>query len=175
MAKIAFSKLNKVKNLPAKTVQIGENTIEVEQYLPLEEKMNIIVATIDQSGNGEEGFFNIVKLDTFYKIEMISAYTNITFTEKQLEDTPKLFDAIVLNEIWDAVSKEIPEEEKDYIWNSILSLAKETTAYNNSVLGILKTVSSDYSSLNLDATQIQNALSDPNSLGVLSEVLSKIG
>jgi hypothetical protein len=32
---------------------------------------------------------------------MLRAYTNISFTEKQLEDIPKLYDAITMNHIWE--------------------------------------------------------------------------
>jgi hypothetical protein len=35
---------------------------------------------------------------------MIKAYTNISFTEKQLTDPSKLYDLIILNNIWDQVS-----------------------------------------------------------------------
>lgn len=175
MAKIPFTKLNKIKNLPSKKYSFGEYEIEVEQYLPLEDKMNLIETVIDQAGNSEEGFFNIVKLDVYYKIEMIQAYTNINFTEKQLEDTPKLFDAIVLNDIWAFIEDKIPQTEKEYIWNNILNLAKEVTSYNNSFLGILKTISNDYGQLDLEATKIKQDLADPNTVGFLREVLSKIG
>jgi hypothetical protein len=82
MAKIAFSKLNKIKSLPAITKNYGEIDIEIEQYLPLSEKVDLMTRVIEQSGNGEEGFFNIVKLDAYYIIEMIRGYTNISFTEK---------------------------------------------------------------------------------------------
>lgn len=175
MAKIPFTKLNKIKNLSTQKYSFGEYEIEIEQYLPLEDKINLIETVIDQAGNSEEGFFNIVKLDVYYKIEMIQAYTNINFTEKQLEDTPKLFDAIVLNDIWAFIEDKIPQTEKEYIWNNILNLAKEVTSYNNSFLGILKTISNDYGQLDLEATKIKQDLADPNTVGFLREVLSKIG
>jgi hypothetical protein len=46
MAKIAFSKLNKIKSLPAESYTFGEHTIEVEQYLPLEDKIDLIEAVM---------------------------------------------------------------------------------------------------------------------------------
>lgn len=175
MAKIPFNKLNKIKNLPTQKYSFGEYEIEIEQYLPLEDKLNLITAVIDQAGNGEEGFFNIVKLDAYYKIEMIKAYTNISFTDKQLEDTPKLFDAIVLNDIWPFAEDKIPQIEREYIWNNILNLAREITNYNNSALGILKGISTDYSNLKLEATDIQKEINNPDALGLLREILTKLG
>ena len=47
--------------------------------------------------------------------------------------------------------------------------------YKNSVLGILESVSTDYSNLDLDATNIQQKLADPNNMALLRDVLSKLG
>jgi hypothetical protein len=175
MAKIAFSKFNKIKSLPSVVVELDGQSIEVEQYLPLEEKVNLITSVIEQSGNGEEGFFNIVKLNAYYIIEMIRSYTNINFTEKQLEDTTKLYDAIVLNSVWTSVAAAIPGAEREYIWDNILALAREITAYNNSVLGVLKAVSNDRDSLNFDVNEIMNTINDPNAFALLKTLTDKAG
>ena len=47
--------------------------------------------------------------------------------------------------------------------------------YRNSVMGILENISADYSNLNLDATEIQNKLADPNNMALLKDVLAKLG
>ena len=175
MAKVNFTKLNKIKSLPVVEISIDDQKVLVEQYLSLEEKVNLITSVIEQSGNGEEGFFNIVKLDAYYIIEMIKAYTNISFTEKQLEDTTKLYDAIRLNDVWAAVEDAIPEGEREYIWNNILALAREITAYNNSVLGVLKAISSNRDNLNFDIEEIMKNLNDPEALSLLKAMLQKDG
>ena len=175
MAKISFTKLNKIKSLPVVEISIDDQKVLVEQYLPLEEKVNLITSVIEQSGNGEEGFFNIVKLEAYYIIEMIRAYTNISFTEKQLEDTTKLYDAIRLNDIWATVADAIPGAEREYIWSNIMALAREITTYNNSVLGVLKTISSDRDSLNFDVQEIMNNLNDPEALKLLKGMVDMTG
>lgn len=175
MAKVPFSKLNQIKKLPPVIHQLGEHIIEVEQYLPLEDKVNLISAVIEQAGNGEEGFFNIVKLDAYYRIEMIKAYTNISFTEKQLEDTTKLFDVIVLNDIWAIIELAVPETERKYIWDNILNLAREITNYNNSILGILKTMTSETTETALDMQKLFDALRNPEELTLLKNMVQKTG
>lgn len=140
MAKVSFNKLNKIKSIPSEKVDYNGIEIEIQQYLSFEDKLALISSVIDQSGNGQEGFFNIVKLDAYYKIEMIKYYTNISFTEKQLEDIPKLMDGIILNDIWVFVEHKIPSLEKEYIWNNILALAKQITEYNHSALGIVESL-----------------------------------
>jgi hypothetical protein len=92
-----------------------------------------------------------------------------------LEDVTKVYDALILNDVWSAVENAVPQSERDYIWNNILDLAREVTAYNNSLLGILNTVSQNYSNLDLDATEIQKKLADPENMALLKQMVSKTG
>ena len=174
MAKISLTKLNKIKSLEPIDIKIGEETISVVQYLPLEKKLAIMQNIIEQAGNNEEGFYNIVKLTVFYTIEMLRAYTNISFTEKQLEEPQKLYDIIVLNNIWDTVKDSIPEKERDYIWDNTCALAREITEYNHSALGILKLMSDDYENLNFDVQEITEKLSDRTNLDLVRNLLTKL-
>lgn len=175
MAKVSFTKLNKIKSLEPVDVQLGEETISVVQYLPLEKKLAIMQNIIEQAGNNEEGFYNIVKLTVFYTIEMLRAYTNISFTEKQLEEPQKLYDIIVLNNIWNEVKKAIPQSELTDMWENTCALAREITDYNHSALGILNLVSNDYDNLNLDVKEMTEKLSDRTNLTFIKDLLTKLG
>ena len=175
MVKVSLTKLNKIKSLDPIDIKIGEETISVVQYLPLEKKLTIMQNIIKQAGNNEEGFYNIVKLTVFYTIEMLRAYTNISFTEKQLEDPQKLYDIIVLNKIWDTVKQSIPEDEVNYIWENTCALAREITDYNHSALGILKLAKEDYSDLELDVNDLTNTLTQSeNNLNLVKGLLTKL-
>lgn len=174
MVKVNVTKLNKIKSLDPIDIKIGEETISVVQYLPLEKKLAIMQNIIEQAGNNEEGFYNIVKLTVFYTIEMLRVYTNISFTEKQLEDPQKLYDIIVLNNIWETVKDSIPEKERDYIWDNTCALAREITEYNHSALGILKLMSDDYENLNFDVQEITEKLSDRTNLDLVRNLLTKL-
>lgn len=174
MVKVNVTKLNKIKSLDPIDIKIGEETISVVQYLPLEKKLTVMQNIIEQAGNNEEGFYNIVKLTVFYTIEMLRVYTNISFTEKQLEDPQKLYDIIVLNNIWETVKDSIPEKERDYIWDNTCALAREITEYNHSALGILKLMSDDYENLNFDVQEITEKLSDRTNLDLVRNLLTKL-
>ena len=175
MAKVSFNKLNQIKKLSPITYQYGDYEIEVEQYLPLEDKIALIENVIAQSGNGEEGFFNIIKLEAYYRIEMLKAYTNISFTDKQLEDTPKLYDALVLNDIWACIGNTIPESERNYIWENIIELAREITTYNNSVLGILRTVKNGYSDTEFNISQLKDEIEKLRDTYLVKEIVPLLG
>ena len=177
MAKVSFNKLNKIKSLPAVTVTCGEVNIEVEQYLPLEDKLDLIATVIESVGTQEEGFFNIVKLDTYYKLELLRAYTNISFTEKQLENIPKLVDEIILNKVWMTVFNAIPATETDYIWSSIIDMAKEIANHNHSALGILQSIknSFEFNKEDVDIQQLLQAAEELKDSTLVKDIIPLIG
>lgn len=177
MAKVAFSKLNKIKSLEAKEYIFNGVAIEIEQYLPLADKVELMTRVIEQSGNGEEGFFNIVKLDAYYRIEMVKTYTNISFTEKQMEDPTKLFDALVLNDVWAFVEDKIPQSEREYIWDNILALAKQVTDYNSSALGIITSLMNmpDLSGYATEIEDLQTSVEQIKETPLVQQILPLLG
>ena len=75
----------------------------------------------------------------------------------------------------DAVINAIPKEEYDFIMNGINASITAIYSYQNSVLGILDTVSKDYENLNLDASEIQKKIGDPDNLALLKDIMAKLG
>jgi hypothetical protein len=108
-------------------------------------------------------------------IEIIKAYTNISFTEKQLEDTFKLYDLIVSSGLGKLIRENMCSDEFDFITVTTDATIAEIYKYRNSIFGILDTISEDYSNLKLDATEIHNQLADPNNMALLKDVLTKLG
>ena len=47
--------------------------------------------------------------------------------------------------------------------------------YYNSVYGILDNINKQYETMNLDATEIQKKLADPENMALLRDVLEKLG
>ena len=172
--KPTFAKLGLKMNNLIKTVIINEQEIEIKQYLPVNEKLRLIGDVIAQAAD-ENNFSNPIKEDLFGTLEIIYAYTNLGFTEKQKEDPAKLYDDMISSGFADAIIKEIPSEEYNAIVDGINKCVNAIYTYRNSVMGILDIVSSDYSNLNLDATAIQQSLSDPNNMTLLKDVLTKLG
>ena len=61
---------------------------------------------------------------------------------------------MVSSGLYGEVVKLIPEEEYNKLITTIEKTSNAVYAYQNSVLGILDTISEDYSSLDFDATSI---------------------
>ena len=174
MAKVSFTKLGLKKNEEVGILHINEQDIEVKQYLPINEKLELISSVINSAAD-ENNFSNPVKENVFLTLEILYHYTNINFTDKQKEDPVKLYDLVVSSGLVNKVTDLIPEEELDEVINGVAQSVKAIYTYRNSVLGILESISKDYSNLDLDATEIQQKLADPNNMALLKQVLTKLG
>lgn len=174
MAKVSFNKLGLTKNQDVKILKFNEMNIEVKQYLPINDKLKLIGDVINLSAD-ENNFSNPVKIDMFTVIEIVEYYTNINFTEKQREDYAKLYDLIFGSGLWKQIESIIPECELVKVIDGVNRTVKCIYSYRNSVLGILDTISSDYTNLDLDASSIQQKLADPENMDLLKQVLDKLG
>ena len=174
MAKIGFTKLSLKRKNEVKTITINNNQIEIKQYLPVNEKLDLIARVIN-GAHDQNNFPNPIKIEVIGTLEMIMTYTNISFTEKQKEDIPKLYDLLEENGIIKDIISQIPEDEYNFIIDGINKTVDAVYTYNNSVLGILEAVSKDYSNLDFDATQIQKKMADPENLKLVRDVLTKLG
>ena len=174
MAKVSLTKLGLKVNQDVKNIEFNEQIIEVKQYLPINEKLQLISSVINSAAD-ENNFSNPVKENVFLTLEILYHYTNINFTDKQKEDPVKLYDLVVSSGLVNKVTDLIPEEELNEVINGVAQSVKAIYTYRNSVLGILESISQDYSALNFDATEIQQKLADPDNMALLKQVLTKLG
>lgn len=174
MAKVSFSKLGLKVNQDIKTIIFNNQNIEIKQYLPINEKLELISNVINAS-HDDNNFANPVKVSVFTTLEIMYAYTNINFTDKQKEDPTKLYDMLVSSGLVAAVVNAIPEAEYHEVLCGVSDSIDAIYTYRNSVMGILEQVSQDYSALDLDATKIQEKLADPENMAFLKEVTTKLG
>lgn len=175
MAKIAFTKLGLKKKDEVKTVNINNNVIEVKQYLPINDKLALISRVINLSHDSSNNFANPVQVEVIGTVEIIMAYTNLSFTEKQKEDYAKLYDLLEENGITKDLISAIPEDEYAFLIDGINESIEAVYKYQNSVLGILDSVAQDYSNLEFDASKIQQELADPQNLELLKGIMSRLG
>lgn len=172
--KPTFAKLKLQKNTAVKTITFNDFEIEIKQYLPVNDKLALISNVLNYAAD-ENNFSNPIKEEIFGTLEILYAYTNITFTDKQREDPAALYDAVVSSGLVDKVVEAIPSVEYKYVIDSINECSKAIYTYRNSVMGILEQVSTDYSNLNLDASAIQQKMADPENMALLKDVLTKLG
>lgn len=172
--KPTFAKMGLKLNTNAVNISIGDQQIEVKQYLPINDKLVLISNVINQAAD-ENNFANPIKLDVFAALEIVFAYTNITFTDKQKEDLIKLYDVLESNNVFNTVISAIPEAEYKSIVEGIDACAQAIYTYRNSALGIMESITQNYDALNLDVEKLQESIGDEKNLAFLKEVLTKMG
>lgn len=172
--KPTFAKMGLKLNTNVVNISIGDQQIEVKQYLPINDKLILISNVINQAAD-ENNFANPIKLDVFAALEIVFAYTNITFTDKQKEDLIKLYDILESNNVFNTVISAIPEAEYKSIVEGIDACAQAIYTYRNSALGIMESITQNYDALNLDVEKLQESLGDEKNLAFLKEVLTKMG
>lgn len=177
MAKISYNKLGITKDELNKvqTVEYNDQTIEVKQYLPIAEKSELITRVLNNSVDENTGYYNLLKLDMNLGLEIVYAYSNISFTEKQKEDPMKLYDMLNASKVLNLIIGLVPDGEFYYLNKTTHEMANNIVTYRNSAMGIMEAISADYSNLDLEATDIQKKLNDPDNMALLKDVLTKLG
>lgn len=174
MAKISFTKLGLIQNKTIKTFNYNEQDIEIKQYLPVNDKLALISRIINLSAD-DNNFVNPLKVSVYSVLEIIDTYTNISFTEKQKEDPCKMYDLFVGNGLASKIMSAIPQEELAELLVAIDDSINAVYNYRNSVMGILDIIQNDYDGMNLNVQNIQEAISNPENLTLLKNVMTKLG
>lgn len=175
MAKLAYTKLGAKINNTINKIEIGDNIVEVKAYLSVDEKLNLISKIIELSHDYNSNFSNPLKTEVYLTIEAIKAYTNITFTEKQLEDPQKLYDALYSSGISKTILGAIPEDEYTDLITFLTDTQNAFYAHRHSIVGVLENISNDYSDMNLDIEALQEKLANGENIELVKNIVSKLG
>lgn len=141
------------------------NEIEVLDYLPIEDKYDLIMITLQKSL--EDGYYNPIKIDEFFHLHLIYMYTNINFTEKQKEDEHKLYDSLKSNGLIDAFIEQMNEFDYNELFNILDDTKREITEYKRSISGLIQSFINDLPKQaevmqkivdNFDAEKYQNVI-----------------
>ena len=171
MAKIPFSKLGLKTNLQTHNIKVGEHDIEIQSYLPMQEKA-IMIANIINASADNNGYYNPLKIKVFLTLEILYNYTNLTFTTKMKEDPLKLYDIIVSSGLFDEVIAAIPSSEYSDLNTTVYEVISNIYEYKNSAAGVIEVLANDYKNINFDLSEIQDKISNPNEMAFLKEVIS---
>ena len=174
MAKVPFSKLKCKINEEVAVVPMEGIDIELKQYLPISEKLGLITTIIQYSHEEDTNYSNPVKMAAIRDLEIVNAYTNISFTDKQKEDLSKLFDQMYSTGVLQQILDNIPESEIELIYKGTKDCLESIYNYRNSVFGILESIKEDYQDTNFNLENIKEVLAS-DELGTLKEIITKLG
>lgn len=154
MAKVSFSSLKLKANTEVKTIDYNNITIEVSQYLSVNDKYDLINVVLQNSL--EEGIYNSMRMDMYFHLYLVFMYTNLTFTEKQKEDASKLYDLLKGNGLMDTIISAIPELEYETLYTYLEDMEKRFTKYRGTFTSFLQSVIADLPTQAEAAAQIVN-------------------
>ena len=174
MAKVSLNSITPIKKIDSVKIKIGEQEIEVLQYLPINDKLALAERVLNMTLD-DTGFLNPVRLEVYTYLEIIRTYTNISITDKMMENAPKTYDLLEMNNILVSIANAIPEEEYNALIGMIEDSAEHTVKYLTSFVGMIKTVSQDYDATKMNVDEIMNTLDNPEKIGLVKDILDKIG
>lgn len=176
MAKVPFSKLQASINTTTMLVSVKDKNdeevlYEVKYYLPYKEKVELVTRIVNASVD-DNGFYNPLRVKLYTALEVVYAYTNLNFTEKQKEDPFKLYDLLVGSGVIRAVVSNMSPEDWSDINTNVMQTIENIYKYTNSFRGVIDSISQDYQSTTLDLEKLQAQLKDPQSFDLLKQILN---
>lgn len=176
MAKITFNKLGCKVNTGVKEWEYKPGvTIPVLQYLPVEDKANLIQFVISQAIDTKSGCFSPVRKDVFFNIALARWYAGIQFSEKQMQDVQKTYDALESNRFFEALKEQIPFYEYDKISDYLIDTMEDVERYNQSFVGMMDAMSGDAQGLDSQISSILSKIKNSEGLEQLSVIKDVVG
>lgn len=173
METIKFSDLNLSLVEDITEVNINGQYIKVKQYLPVEKQIEIISNVLRNSAD-DNNFANPTKVEVFFNLELIYAYTNLEFSEDEKENPTILYDILESNDIISKIIDAIPSIQYADLLERTMTTIENYYKHTNSALGILEQISTDYKGLDLDAEKIKEKIDGP-SLDLVKDIVEKLG
>ena len=87
----------------------------------------------------------------------------------KLTDEENIYLSSIIDQL---INKQV---ELDELMSGIKDSVEAIYKYKNSAMGIMEAISTDYSNLDFNASEIQSKLADPENMNFLKDVLSKLG
>ena len=137
--------------------------------------MDIAQQVIQQVIDFNNEFLNEFAFHMYMDLAIVFNYTNLSFTDKQKEDLYKLYDLLIGSGFIKELKKQVDCNQTDDLEVYTYETLNEYYKYHNSVYGIMDAMNQNYSNLNLDINELQDKISNPESLSLVKDILTKMG
>ena len=133
--KVSYANMKLKTNTSVKTFEFGGQKVEVLQYLPAQDKYDLLMITLQKSL--EDNIYNEFKLNLYFELHLVYMYTNISFTEKQREDEFKLYDTLKSNGFYEKFFQVINEDEYNELFEQLNAIKNASFKNKRSVAAII--------------------------------------
>lgn len=141
MAKVSYANLKLKPISTTSSFEFGGQEIEVLNYLPIEDKYDLVMITLQKAE--QDGVYNPLLLDLYFHLHLVYMYTNLSFTDKQKENEPKIYDTLTSNGFFDKFFEVLDEVEYVELMSYIEELQNMTLHYRNTAGAVLQSIIQD--------------------------------
>lgn len=174
MARASLTKIASVKTETLETIIINNESIEIKQYLPINDKAELITAAVSEILD-TKGVQSPLRELIYSHLYMIKYYTNINITDTMIKNAGKTYDLLVLNNIITEIEAHIPTSELQLVYKLIHDTVEVLSNYRTSAMGILDYWQDGRETNISDVETLKQELATLADNTTLNEVLSKLG
>lgn len=124
-----------------KTVKINDKEVQVKQYLPISDKMDLVQVTLQKADNGR--YFDQLALDMFFELNLVYLYTDIEVTQQERDDEFALYDKWTNDGTIKAVISEIPDHEYVMVSEAVDSGVTDLMKYRGTAAAVINSFIND--------------------------------
>lgn len=123
------------------TFDFHNQSIEVKQYLPINDKKDLIQIALQKSE--ENGVYNQILLDVYFNLNLVYLYTNIEIAADLRGDEFQLYDEICSSGLLDLIIGSMNADEYDYLYKMMSEAIADHMNYKNSAAAVLQSIIQD--------------------------------
>ena len=132
MSKISFLTLNEECNI----INLAPDVqIKVLQYLPIEQKNDIIQLALQNSE--ENGIYNLLLLDMYFHLYICYLYTDIDFDDAEKENASATYDILASTGVIEQVLAAMKKEEYDALFDTLMQTLDTKMKYKSTVASVI--------------------------------------
>lgn len=141
MSKVSYANLKLKTNTNVNTFEFQGQTIEVLKYLPIEDKYDLVMITLQKAE--QDGIYNPLLIDLYFHLHLVYMYTNLSFTERQKGNEQKIYDTLMSNGFFEKFLEAFNENEYTDLMGYVQDLMETQLTYKNTAGAILQSVIQD--------------------------------
>lgn len=174
--KMTFAKLGlKAKKITTNCQLTDDITLEIRNYLPIDEKSEFIQFIVNHALDQTTGCFSPVRVEVYFSIAVCKWYANIAFTDKQMADISKTYDLLEENGVIDEIMSYIPKDEIEFMRDLANDTIDDIARYNSSAAGIIEAMTANAGGLDTQITEILNKIKNEENLETLAVIKDVVG
>ena len=132
-----------IGNMPNEynTIVFNGQEIKVFKYLPIADKFDLIMVALQKSI--VENVYNPLKLDAFFKLNIVYLYTDLTFDIEDRIDESGLFDILTTSGLMAAIEEGMDQVERMHLYSMLQECLEAERSYRTTAAAIVSKIIND--------------------------------